>query len=129
MVCERPPAAFGGSPPPEGETQAKLARGSLTHRLELQLSNTPVSPGREAKESTYWWPLGCSRHYREPRAGARGYILPQLRDSDWMRLRNILDSCASRGRNSPLCSVSRTRGWNGGLLFSTIHFAVLRFTS
>ena len=42
MVCERPPAAFGGSPPHEGEiklysppregeTRAKRARGSLTH--------------------------------------------------------------------------------------------------
>src|SRR5262245_41200201 len=85
MVCERPPAAFGGSPPHggengvnlplsrkkdrksfvfdspssllswgrptglagdtrEGETRAKRARGSLTHRLELQLSNTPFRP-------------------------------------------------------------------------------------
>src|SRR5262249_31539050 len=33
MVCERPPAAFGGSPPREGETRAKRARGSLTHHL------------------------------------------------------------------------------------------------
>src|SRR5262245_3795122 len=34
---DRPPAAFGGSPPREGETRAKRARGSLTHHLELQL--------------------------------------------------------------------------------------------
>src|SRR5262245_44327956 len=31
MVCERPPAAFGSSPPREGETRAKRARGSLRH--------------------------------------------------------------------------------------------------
>src|SRR4029453_13731778 len=34
MVFERPPAPFGGSPPREGETRAKRARGSLTHHLE-----------------------------------------------------------------------------------------------
>src|SRR5262249_14115698 len=60
MVCELPPPAFGGSPPHggenkaltlhalisprEGETRAERARGSLTHHLELQLSNT--SPRR-----------------------------------------------------------------------------------
>src|SRR5262245_45262246 len=37
MGCERPSAAFGGSPPREGETRAQRARGSLTHHLELQL--------------------------------------------------------------------------------------------
>src|SRR5215510_16440866 len=42
MACERPPAAFGGSPPREGETRAKRARGSLTHHLDLQLRNRPV---------------------------------------------------------------------------------------
>jgi hypothetical protein len=36
MVCERPPAAFGYSPPREGETRAKRARGSLTHHLEFR---------------------------------------------------------------------------------------------
>jgi hypothetical protein len=36
MVCERPPAAFGGSPPREGETRAKRARGSLTHHFDLR---------------------------------------------------------------------------------------------
>jgi hypothetical protein len=41
MMCERPPAAFDGSPPREGETRAKRARGSLTHHLKLQLSNKP----------------------------------------------------------------------------------------
>jgi hypothetical protein len=34
MMFERPAAAFGGSPPREGETRAKRARGSLTHHLE-----------------------------------------------------------------------------------------------
>src|SRR5262245_2587911 len=45
MVHERPTAAFGGSPPHEGETRAKRARGSLTHHLELQLSNIALTPG------------------------------------------------------------------------------------
>jgi len=45
MVCERPPAAFGVSPPREGETRAKRARGSLTDHLELQLSNTRPKAG------------------------------------------------------------------------------------
>src|SRR5262245_10930081 len=44
MVCERPPAAFGGSPPREGETRAERARGALRHHLELQLSNTLLQP-------------------------------------------------------------------------------------
>src|SRR5262245_10763343 len=35
MACERPPAAFGGSPPREGETRAQRAKGSLKHHLEL----------------------------------------------------------------------------------------------
>src|SRR5215475_13236101 len=39
MVCERPPAAFGGSPPREGETRAERVRGSLTHHLELILES------------------------------------------------------------------------------------------
>src|SRR5215831_18985911 len=54
MACDRPPAAFGGSPPQrgrikrsrcrsnlprEGETRA---RGSLSHHLELDFPNTPL---------------------------------------------------------------------------------------
>src|SRR5262245_50734574 len=40
MVLDRPPAAFGGSPPREGETRAKRARGSLTHHLGLHSNAT-----------------------------------------------------------------------------------------
>src|SRR5262245_14883268 len=53
MVCKRPPAAFGGSPPCEGETRAKRARGSLTHHLELKLSNTPCQPGESCSERVH----------------------------------------------------------------------------
>src|SRR5215813_153666 len=34
MARERPPAACGGSPPREGETRAKRARGSLKHHFD-----------------------------------------------------------------------------------------------
>src|SRR5262247_2149266 len=56
MVCERPlppsaalPLTEGenkASLPREGETRAKRARGSLTHHLELKLSNRPLQPAR-----------------------------------------------------------------------------------
>jgi hypothetical protein len=44
IVCERPPAAFGGSPPREGETGAKRARGSLLHHLETFSRGYTLSP-------------------------------------------------------------------------------------
>src|SRR5262245_39369943 len=47
MACERPPAAFGGSPPREGETRAKRARGSFTHHRQLETPKIhffPIEP-------------------------------------------------------------------------------------
>ena len=54
MVCEHPPAAFGGSPPHEGEMRAKRARGSLTHHLEFGCR--PLRPGNPfaAEHSPAW---------------------------------------------------------------------------
>src|SRR5262247_4440435 len=59
MVCERPlppsaalPLTEGenkASLPREGETRAKRARGSLTHHLELKLSNKPEDRGLELR--------------------------------------------------------------------------------
>src|SRR5262249_8471281 len=56
MVRERPPAAFGDSPPREGETRAKRARGSLTHHLELELSvefQIPRTAADARRKATY----------------------------------------------------------------------------
>jgi len=56
MVCERPPAAFGGSPPRQEETRAKRARGSLTHHLELQSGNLPL---RQVTHADFTYQLFC----------------------------------------------------------------------
>src|SRR4029453_762519 len=60
MVYERPPAAFGGSPPREGETRAKRARGSLTHHLAFvgKFKSTAFSRG-------YSLPPLCYRRHRQ----------------------------------------------------------------
>jgi hypothetical protein len=50
MACERPPAAFGGSPPVSGGellsplergTAAEGGRGSLTRRVEIEFLRRP----------------------------------------------------------------------------------------
>src|SRR5262249_26309008 len=69
---ERPPAAFGGSPPREGETRAKRARGSLTHHLELQLSNTR---SRERMRGIWRAGLQCFRSF--PKTGG-GFVFQRL---------------------------------------------------
>src|SRR5215475_11204869 len=48
MVCERPPAAFGGSPPHEGENKAKRlqeigARSKRTFAVSMTATGVPLS--------------------------------------------------------------------------------------
>src|SRR5262249_14117286 len=59
MVCDRPSAAFAGSPPHGGDASEASERGALTHHLELQSSNTPLRLGWTRSvprtiRSSYW---------------------------------------------------------------------------
>src|SRR5262245_26080648 len=92
-------------------TAAEGGRGSLTHHLELELANTPVRPGgRKSPHNLSHLRCSCF-HYREPRAGARGYILPPLRGSDL--------ELGAAGRSNACCNKTASKA-------GTIHSSTRR---